>query len=180
MILSHFSKHWYLFSFANIANIMKRITSVNSTMWMESDIHLIYSTRLGNISCQCQCNAILHRQEEWKAMRDQWIRNGQGFMVMYAINDRGTFEDLPPLFDRIKMVKETERGPMVLVGNKCDLEQEREVSREEAEKLANRLGIPFFEASAKTKVNVTEAFTRLARDMRRYAKKPEPEKSGKK
>jgi len=56
---------------------------------------------------------------------------------------------------------------MVLVGNKCDLEHEREVSKEEAENLAQKFSCPFMETSAKNRINVDESFKFLVREVRK-------------
>jgi GTPase KRas protein len=66
--------------------------------------------------------------------------------------------------------------PFVLVGNKCDLESEREVPKEKGEELAKEIGCQFMESSAKTKVNVTEGFHELVREIKKWRKefgKPE-------
>mmetsp|Transcript_23490 Transcript_23490/g.29962 ORF Transcript_23490/g.29962 Transcript_23490/m.29962 type:complete len:83 (+) Transcript_23490:1-249(+) len=56
---------------------------------------------------------------------------------------------------------------MMLVGNKCDLEDKREVETNEGEELAKRLNCQFKEASAKTRENVEEAFYDLVREIRK-------------
>ena len=63
--------------------------------------------------------------------------------------------------EQILRVKGTEKIQMILVGNKADLESRREVSKQEAENLARSWGISYIETSAKTRVNVDEAFTKL-------------------
>lgn len=60
---------------------------------------------------------------------------------------------------------------MVLVGNKCDLESNREVTKEEGQNLARDLGCPFFETSAKEDINVTEVFQEITRRIRSNASK---------
>ena len=54
-----------------------------------------------------------------------------------------------------------------LVGNKCDLEQERQITMSEGQELAKSFGCPIFEASAKTRVNVEDAFYQVVREIRK-------------
>ena len=63
--------------------------------------------------------------------------------------------------DKILQVKEAEKFPMVLVGNKCDLESERKVTLEEGKDLAKTWNIGFFETSAKARINIEESFMEL-------------------
>ena len=60
-------------------------------------------------------------------MRDLYMKNGQGFVLVYSITAQSTFNDLQDLREQILRVKDTDDVPMVLVGNKCDLEDERVV-----------------------------------------------------
>jgi len=68
--------------------------------------------------------------------------------------------------------------PMMLVGNKCDLEEQRQVSSEEGQSLARTIGCQFKEASAKTRVNVEEAFYDLVREIRKTSPSYSPSDSG--
>jgi hypothetical protein len=88
------------------------------------------------------------------SLRDQWIRDGEGFLLIYSITSRSTFERIERFKDQLTRVKDTERLPVVLVGNKCDMAGQREVSREEGIVLARKLKCDFMETSAKTCVNV--------------------------
>ncbi|CAJ0753981.1 21126_t:CDS:2 [Entrophospora sp. SA101] len=97
-------------------------------------------------------------QEEYTALRDQWIRDGEGFLLVYSISSRSTFERVERFRDQIIRVKDSDQVPLMLVGNKCDKITEREVSREEGMNMAKRLGCEFIESSAKTCVNVERAF----------------------
>ena len=115
-------------------------------------------------------------QEEYNAMRDQWIRNGKGFLLVYSISNRGSFKELENIMDEMTRAKDDDNIPIVLAGNKCDLdESEREVQKEEGQKLAEEWGVPFFETSAKTKINDHEVFYEIVREVRKYdeAKKKE-------
>ncbi|CAG8712013.1 39403_t:CDS:2 [Gigaspora margarita] len=97
-------------------------------------------------------------QEQYTALRDRWIREGEGFLLVYSISSRPTFERIKQFHDQIIRVKDTDPALVMLVGNKCDRITEREVSREEAMNLARRLRCDFIESSAKASVNVHKAF----------------------
>jgi Ras-related protein Rap-1A len=60
-------------------------------------------------------------KEQFTAMRDLYMKNGQGFILVYSITSQATFNDLSELKDQIMRVKDTTDVPMVLVGNKVDL-----------------------------------------------------------
>jgi len=104
-------------------------------------------------------------QEEYAALRDQWVREGQGFILVYSIASRATFERLDVFRQSMLRVKRT-RPIFMLVGNKCDKTYEREVSREEGMEMARTFGCDFLETSAKTSVNVERLFTNLVRMLR--------------
>ena len=70
---------------------------------------------------------------------------------------QSTFNDLQDLREQILRVKDTDDVPMVLVGNKCDLEDERVVGKDQGQSLAKTFNnCAFLEASAKTKIHVNE------------------------
>ncbi len=119
-------------------------------------------------------------QEEYSAMRDQYMRTGQGFMLVYAVTARESFEELVKFREQIFRVKDINQVPLVLIGNKCDLENERQVSTNEGQLLARSWGIPFLETSARKRVNIDQSFFELVREIRREnAAKESPKKSGK-
>ncbi|KAL1269804.1 hypothetical protein QQF64_032093 [Cirrhinus molitorella] len=95
--------------------------------------------------------------EQFTAMRDLYMKNGQGFALVYSITAQSTFNDLQDLREQILRVKDTEDVPMILVGNKCDLEDERVVGKEQGQNLARQWSnCAFLESSAKSKINVNE------------------------
>ncbi|KAI3404482.2 RAS1 [Candida oxycetoniae] len=102
-------------------------------------------------------------QEEYSAMREQYMRTGEGFLLVYSINSRNSLEELQSFYEQIQRVKDSDHVPALVVGNKCDLEMERQVSYEEGLALANRFHCPFLETSAKQRINVEEAFFDLVR-----------------
>lgn len=124
-------------------------------------------------------------QEEYTALRDQWIRDGEGFVLVYSIASRSSFTRIQRFHNQIQRVKESSASspsypgsplsasspgapvPIMLVGNKCDRVTEREVSTQEGNALARDLGCEFVEASAKNCVNVEKAFYDVVRLLRR-------------
>jgi len=123
-------------------------------------------------------------QEDFSAVRDQYMRTGDGFLCVYAVTLKNSFDEVANFHEHILRVKDVEEIPFVLVGNKCDLENSRCVTKDEGEALARKLNCKFLEASAKTKVNVHEAFHELVRDIKEYKRKheavPTPQKVEKK
>lgn len=129
--------------------------------------------------------------EQFTAMRDLYMKNGQGFLLVFSIASSVTLTDLIELREQILRVKDGEnvrldrsgkknplwlpwlliflfQVPMVLVGNKCDLEEERMVSREQGMELSQQWGgKPFYETSARFKINVDEVFYDLVRQINR-------------
>jgi len=109
-------------------------------------------------------------QEEYSAMREQYMRTGEGFLLVYSITSRQSFEEIMTFQQQILRVKDKDYFPIIVVGNKCDLEGERQVSKQEGEALARSFGCKFIETSAKSRINVDNAFYDLVREIRRYNK----------
>lgn len=105
-------------------------------------------------------------QEEYSAMREQYMRTGEGFLLVYSITSKTSFEELMTYYQQIQRVKDSDYVPIVIVGNKSDLEDERQVSYEEGVRLAKQFNSPFMETSAKQNINVEDAFYTLARVVR--------------
>ena len=105
-------------------------------------------------------------QEEYSSMQDQWMREGKGFLLVYSITSRSTFDEILVFKEKILRAKDMDSVPMVLVGNKCDLEGDRQVSLEEGTQKAAEWGCPFMEVSAKEKVRNEECFFEIVRQIR--------------
>lgn len=106
-------------------------------------------------------------QEEYSSMQDQWMREGKGFLLVYSITSRGTFDEISVFKEKILRAKDMDSVPMVLVGNKCDLEGERQVSMDEGKQKAAEWGCPFMEVSAKEKLKNEECFFEVVREIRK-------------
>ena len=74
-------------------------------------------------------------KEEYRAMMDQNMGTGEGFLIVFAVNNAKSFEDISQYREQIKRVKDAEEVPMVMVGNKCDLPN-RDVDMQQARDVA--------------------------------------------
>ncbi|KAG0236581.1 Ras GTPase [Actinomortierella wolfii] len=109
-------------------------------------------------------------QEEYSAMREQYMRTGEGFLLVYSITSRNSFEEISTFYQQILRVKDKDFFPIILIANKCDLEAERQVSNHEGRELARQFNSRLIETSAKQRINVDESFYNLVREIRRYNK----------
>ncbi|XP_063781058.1 ras-related protein Rab-10-like [Pseudophryne corroboree] len=107
-------------------------------------------------------------QERFHTLSVSYFRGAQGFVLVYDITNPDSFENTSLWMKDITM-KAGEEVEVVLLGNKCDMEDKREVSKERGEKLAWEYGIPFYETSAKENINIENAFYRLSEAI--YAKR---------
>jgi len=122
-------------------------------------------------------------QEEFSAMREQYMRTGEGFLLVFSVTDRASFDEISRFHTQILRVKDKDEFPMILVGNKSDLEDERLVSTAEGQEFARKLRIPYLESSAKQRINVDASFHDLVRAIRRHNESlvvPTPAKKGRK
>ncbi|EHB11220.1 Ras-related protein M-Ras [Heterocephalus glaber] len=116
-------------------------------------------------------------QEEFSAMREQYMRTGDGFLIVYSVTDKASFEHVDRFHQLILRVKDRESFPMILVANKVDLMHLRKITREQGKEMATKHNIPYIETSAKDPpLNVDKAFHDLVRVIRQQI----PEKSQKK
>ncbi|XP_060233507.1 GTP-binding protein Rit2 isoform X4 [Meriones unguiculatus] len=106
-------------------------------------------------------------QAEFTAMREQYMRGGEGFIICYSVTDRQSFQEAAKFKELIFQVRHTYEIPLVLVGNKIDLEQFRQVSTEEGLNLAREYNCAFFETSAALRFGIDDAFQGLVREIRK-------------
>ncbi|KAH6911587.1 24 kDa ras-like protein [Coprinopsis sp. MPI-PUGE-AT-0042] len=101
-------------------------------------------------------------QDEYSAMRETYMRPGEGFLLVYSVTSRNSFEEVMLFQETILRVKDQDYFPIILVANKFSTSEGRE--------LARRFKCPFIETSAKLRINVDEAFCNLVREIRKYNK----------
>ncbi|XP_038073846.1 ras-related protein R-Ras2-like [Patiria miniata] len=113
-------------------------------------------------------------QDEFNAMREQYMRTGDGFLLVFSLTNRTSFEEIVRFHRQILRVKDRDEYPMILVANKADLINQRVVSGEEAQALGKQLKLEVIEASAKTRMNVDQAFHQLVRTIRKFQAEENP------
>ena len=99
-------------------------------------------------------------------MRESWLKPCQGFLLVYDVKRRATFDGLDDVCEQLSQLKQMtkEELPIVICGNKCECsDDERQVPTAEGQSYADSYGYPFFETSAKTGHNVEEAFLTVVR-----------------
>ncbi|XP_043091250.1 RAB3D, member RAS oncogene family, b isoform X1 [Puntigrus tetrazona] len=96
-------------------------------------------------------------QERYRTITTAYYRGAMGFLLMYDITNQDSFNAVQDWATQIKTYS-WDNAQVVLVGNKCDLEDDRLVPTEDSQRLAQELGFQFFEASAKDSINVKQVF----------------------
>lgn len=102
--------------------------------------------------------------DQFSALRDLYMREGEAFIIVYSMIARSTFSDAIDLYDSIVRVKDRDDFPCVLVANKSDLAKDRQVTEEEGRATATRWkNAVYLEASPKTETNIHEIFHNAVR-----------------
>ena len=99
-------------------------------------------------------------QERFFSIAKNMIKNADGIILIYDITKKQTFESISNWMENIRENK-GENFPIILIGNKSDLEDEREISKEEGEAKANQLKLHFFETSNKDGINIEKSVIQL-------------------
>ncbi|KXJ24047.1 ras-related protein Rab-3 [Exaiptasia diaphana] len=99
-------------------------------------------------------------QERYRTITTAYYRGAMGFILMYDITNEESFQAVQDWSSQVKTYSWA-NAQVILVGNKCDMEDERVVSFDRGKQLADQLGLEFFETSAKDNTNVKQVFERL-------------------
>ena len=106
-------------------------------------------------------------QEKFHSLASNFIKKTDGIILMYDITNRESFDTISNWWDDILNNKEKD-FPVILVGNKCDLENERMVQKEEGENIAKEYNVKFYETSNKDGINIEESSRELIRMVLNY------------
>lgn len=104
-------------------------------------------------------------QEDYAAIRDTYFRTGEGFLCLFSITEQESLMVAHELREQILRVKNDDNISFILIGNKSDLNDKREVSKEAAAELAASWNVPYIETSAKTRQNVDNVFYDIIREI---------------
>jgi len=104
-------------------------------------------------------------QERFRTITTSYFRGAQGILLVYDVTDRRSFESIRNWISQIQQHADVHVNK-ILVGNKCDLEDKRDVSKEQGEEMAEHYGVRFLETSAKVSNNVEQAFTMMTREIK--------------
>lgn len=105
-------------------------------------------------------------QEDYAAIRDNYFRSGEGFLCVFSITEEDSFQATQEFREQILRVKGDSNIPFILVGNKADLVNSRQVQQSTASTKASEWQVPYVETSAKTRENVDKVFYDLMREIR--------------
>lgn len=108
-------------------------------------------------------------QDDFASIRQTYMRTGDGFIIVFAVNDSSSFDQVEQFENDIKVSGGKDDAPIVVCGNKYDLEN-RAISKEDAQAYCSSHKLTYFETSALNNMNISEAFTEVVRQMR--AKNP--------
>ena len=100
-------------------------------------------------------------QEKFRSLSRQYYKNADGILLMFNIADRQSFKDIEKWMKEIKDNIDVKSIVLLLIGNKCDLEEERKISKEEAIEMAEQNDMYYYETSARTGQNVNESIEHL-------------------
>ena len=104
-------------------------------------------------------------QERFLLTTINLAKNFLGLIFIYSITDRKSFTDIEKMIRKYNEIKINSNIPLILIGNKCDLENIRKVSKEEGENIAKKYKMKFFECSAKNDININESFKTIVDDI---------------
>jgi len=109
-------------------------------------------------------------QDEYKSLRDQWMRDREGFIVVFSVDNSKSWDEIPKWLDSIFKTKDNDarEGPIIIVANKMDMEDQRVVNDSQMEEFSKKYNLPIMKVSAKTRLNVDELFEKAILECKKY------------
>ncbi|KAJ6242712.1 ras-like protein [Anaeramoeba flamelloides] len=116
-------------------------------------------------------------QDEYKSLRSYNFQSGDGFLLIYSVANRKSFEEVLDFQQEILNSKDLNNVPIVLLANKIDLDEKfHVVTKREGVDCASNLGCSFLQTSAKKVINISEAFQECVRLIRKQRQSKQPKK----
>ena len=103
-------------------------------------------------------------QERYKSISANFIKKANGILLIYDITNKASFNSISKWMESIEEISPA-NTIVIIVGNKIDLETERQVTREEGVRKAKEYDIPFYETSCKSGININQVFTRITKEI---------------
>ncbi len=125
-------------------------------------------TVIDGVVCTIEVSILDQQAEGRNAFRNLYLRDGEGFVLVYSVTSRSSFAQIEGFYRQIRVAKNSIPViPIMLVGHNMEQETEREVTTREGHELARELGSEFVEVSSKKDINVAKAFFHVVRSLRR-------------
>ncbi|KAJ1799596.1 GTP-binding protein [Coemansia sp. RSA 2399] len=105
-------------------------------------------------------------QERFRTITTAYYRGAMGILLVYDVTDERSFNNIENWYMNVEQ-HASEGVNKILIGNKCDIEERRVVSKDMGQALANKFNVKFKETSAKSNINVEESFLELAADIKK-------------
>ena len=115
-------------------------------------------------------------QERFRALTPSFLRNAEGVVIVFDVTSQESFDNVKGWINSVKSNIGENVIPIIIVGNKIDMENLREISKEDGNKIASENGFKYFETSAKTGKGVDEAFKELVNQILDIQDKNDDEK----
>ena len=103
-------------------------------------------------------------QERYRSITSSYYKGSHGCFIVYDITSESSFENVDKWYQHAQKEASKEVS-IILVGNKCDLEEQRKVSKEKGEEKAKQWNIPFFETSALSKIKIDDIFNEMVNNI---------------
>ena len=108
-------------------------------------------------------------EKNYQNMFNSWVNKGDGFILVFAINDKESFDYIKNIKNKINEIK-GENIPIILIGNKIDLKDERKIDEKDVKELIKKWNVEFIECSAKENINCDVILNLIALKWKNYEK----------